>query len=85
MSLNEKTRKKFHDHKKDKNKIGNYIMGATLEEKNIYIKVRKGKNVITQENVIIKVIDKSYLYENENNLNDLAAEISILKVLHHKN
>lgn len=84
MSLNEKSRKLFLERKKDKNKIGNYIMGATIED-NIFIKIRKGKNLTTNENVIIKIIDKSYLYENENNLNNLAAEISILKILHHKN
>lgn len=84
MSLAEKTRKQFFDRKKDKNKIGNYIMGTTIED-NVFIKIRMGKNLTTNENVIIKIIDKSYLYENENNLNNLTAEISILKILHHKN
>jgi len=84
MSFNEKIRKWKKELKKEKNKIGNYLIGETLEE-NSYIKIRKGKNVITNQNVTIKIINKSYLYENENNLNNLTAEISILKILHHKN
>lgn len=85
MSYNEKHRMRFRENKRDKNKVGNYLLGKTLEEITPNIKMREGKNIVTGEKVLIKIIDKSYLYENEKNLNNLATEISILKILHHKN
>jgi serine/threonine protein kinase len=67
-----------------KNKIGDYMIGEKLDEKQ-FIKIKLGKNITTNEQVIIKIIDKGYLYDKEKNLNHLTSEISILKVLHHKN
>ena len=72
------------DRKKDKQKIGNYSILQILDEQP-FIKLKHGKHMPTSQDVLIKIIDKTYIYEDEKNFSHLTTEISILKILHHKN
>ena len=68
---------------KQKNK-GPYILGKTLGE-GAFAKVKEATQIHAKEKVAIKILDKSRLLEDENDVQKFKKEISILKKLHHKN
>ena len=66
---------------KQKNK-GPYILGKTLGE-GAFAKVKEATQIHAKEKVAIKILDKSRLLEDENDVQKFKKEISILKKLHH--
>ena len=69
--------------KKTKKK-GPYVLGPTLGE-GAFAKVKVATQIHTKEKAAIKILDKSRLLEDENDILRFKKEISILKKLRHKN
>ena len=63
--------------------IGSYIIGKTIGE-GTFGKVKLATHKFTNENVAIKILDKSKM-EEEDDVLRVQQEISILKRLKHKN
>ena len=79
----EKTMGDQNQTKKPKRK-GPYVLGPTLGE-GAFAKVKVATQINTKEKTAIKILDKSRLLEDENDILRFKKEISILKKLRHKN
>ena len=79
----EKTMGEQNQTKKPKRK-GPYVLGPTLGE-GAFAKVKVATQINTKEKTAIKILDKSRLLEDENDILRFKKEISILKKLRHKN
>ena len=66
------------------NQIGDYTLQNEIG-KGGFATVYKGTHIPTGENVAIKIIDKTQLQEDPLNLKRVESEISILKIVKHKN
>ena len=66
------------------NQIGDYTLQNEIG-KGGFATVYKGTHIPTGENVAIKIIDKTQLKEDPLNLKRVESEISILKIVKHKN
>ena len=64
--------------------IGNYIIGAQIGS-GAFGKVVLGTHILTNEPVAIKILDKILLAETPEDLHLVNKEISILKIVKHKN
>ena len=64
--------------------IGNYIIGAQIGS-GAFGKVVLGTHILTNEPVAIKILDKLLLAETPEDLHLVNKEISILKIVKHKN
>ena len=62
---------------------GPYILGATIGE-GAFAKVKVATHIHTKEKVAIKILDKEKIQDDED-INRVKKEISILKKLRHKN
>lgn len=69
---------------KDKKQKGNYILGKTLGE-GAFGKVKVAKHIFTQQQVAIKILDKTKMLDEEDDIIRVQKEISILKKIKHKN
>lgn len=63
---------------------GSYILGATLGE-GAFAKVKVATHIHTQEKVAIKILDKTKMVDDEDDIKRVQKEINILKKLRHKN
>ena len=70
--------------KKDKKRKGDYILGKTLGE-GAFGKVKIATHIHTQQKVAIKILDKSKMIEDEDDVVRVQKEIGILKKLRHNN
>ena len=64
--------------------IGNYLLQVVINDDN-FKKIVKGKHIPTGETVIVKIIDKMGLSLDSFKLKRIDQEISILKLVNHKN
>ncbi|KAI3904672.1 hypothetical protein MKW98_014852 [Papaver atlanticum] len=65
------------------NTIGRYQLGRTIGE-GTFAKVKLAMDIVTRQNVAIKIIDKKMVIENQM-MYQIEREISVMKLLHHPN
>ncbi|OVA16313.1 Protein kinase domain [Macleaya cordata] len=65
------------------NIIGRYQLGRTIGE-GTFAKVKLAMNIVTHQNVAIKIIDKAMVIENKL-MYQIEREISAMRLLHHPN
>ncbi len=75
---------KIHETKKESKHKGNYILSSTLGE-GTFGKVKLATNIQTNEKVAIKILDKTKIIEDNDDIKRLEREISILKKNRYKN
>ena len=63
---------------------GPFTLGKTLGE-GAFAKVKLATHIVTNEKLAIKIIDKSKLIKDENDISRVKREINILKKIRHKN
>ncbi len=73
-----------HKNNKNSNQKGPYLIGETIGE-GAFAKVKVATHIHTNEKVAIKILDKTKFFKDEEDINRVQKEISILKKLKHKN
>lgn len=71
-------------HRRSTKHKGPYILGSTLGE-GAFAKVKVATHIHTGEKVAIKILDKTAMVEDEDDVKRVQKEINILKKLRHKN
>jgi 5'-AMP-activated protein kinase catalytic alpha subunit len=72
------------ERKKSSKLKGPYLLGPTLGE-GAFAKVKVATHIHTQEKVAIKILDKTLMVEDEDDIKRVQKEINILKKQRHKN
>jgi len=70
--------------KKESKNLGSYILEHDLGE-GTFGKVKRARNIQTDEKVAIKILDKTKIIEDSDDIKRLEREICILKKIRHKN
>jgi 5'-AMP-activated protein kinase, catalytic alpha subunit len=84
MEVETKTNQASRGHRRSTKHKGPYILGATLGE-GAFAKVKVATHIHTGEKVAIKILDKTAMVEDEDDIKRVQKEINILKKLRHKN
>jgi len=83
MSRHQEEKSQNKERNKDEKQIGSYLLGKTIGE-GTFGKVKLATHKYTNENVAIKILDKSKMIEDDDVIH-VQREISILKKLKHRN